>query len=163
MSYIHLTYQHLIKFCIEYTDTLNSQQVTAVDCLDQPIYFLCKIIQWKYPEFALPNYFALFGALHIETELLIANRHLVVGTGLDKIVGNTSIDTAGLQTATLVVNHIHKAMYSVQLSVVLIYTCLKEVHKASNSALLLFSWAEEPSSFCSVYVLDANHDLLSKF
>ena len=137
--------------------------MTAVDCLDQPIYFLCKITQWKYPEFALPNYFALFGALHIETELLIANRHLVVGTGLDKIVGNTSIDTAGLQTATLVVNNIHKAMYSVQLSVVLIYTCLKEVHKASNSALLLFSWAEEPSSFCSVYVLDANHDLLSKF
>ena len=34
---------HLIKFCIEYTNTLNPQQVTAVDCLDQPIYALAKL------------------------------------------------------------------------------------------------------------------------
>ena len=31
---------HLIKLCIEYTNTLSPQQVTAVDCLDQPIYAL---------------------------------------------------------------------------------------------------------------------------
>ena len=62
---------HLIKLCIEYINTLNSQQVTAVHCSDQPIYVLCKIIQCKYPEKA--EYFALFGALHIEKGLLIAN------------------------------------------------------------------------------------------
>ena len=44
------------------------------------------------------------------------------------------------------VNHIHKASYSVQLSVVSIYTCLKKAHKASNSVLPLFSWVEECSS-----------------
>ena len=42
---------HLIKLCIEYRNTLNPQQVTAVDCSDQPIYALSKIFQWKYPEF----------------------------------------------------------------------------------------------------------------
>ena len=81
---------YLIKVCIEYKNTLNSQQVTAVDCSDQPIYIPCKIIQWKYLEFAFPKYFSLFGALHIETELLMANGHLV---GLDEILVNTSIDT----------------------------------------------------------------------
>ena len=81
-----------------------------------------------------------------EKELLKANRHLVAGTGLDKILGDTSIDTAGLQTATVEVNHIHKARYSVQLSVVSIYTSLKEAHKASNSLLPLLLWAEELSS-----------------
>ena len=139
--------QHnLIKLCTEYTNTLNRQQVTAVDCSDQPIYALSKIIQWKYPEFAFPKYFALFGGLHIEKELLIANGHLVAGIGPDEILGVTSIDTAGLQTATVDVNHIHKVRYSVQLSVVSIYTCLKKAHKASNSVLPLFSWAEERSS-----------------
>ena len=69
---------HLIKFCIESTDTLNSQQMGAMDCPDQPIYVLCKIIQWKYPQFAFLEYFALFGALHIETELLIANANIIV-------------------------------------------------------------------------------------
>ena len=118
---------HLIKLCIEYINTLNSQQVTAVHCSDQPIYVLCKIIQCKYPEKA--EYFALFVALHIEKGLLIANRHKVVTIGQDEILGDTSIDTAGLQTATVDVNHIHKARYSVQLSVLSIYTCLKEAHK----------------------------------
>ena len=104
---------HLIKLCTEHTNTLNPQQVTAVGCSDQPLYALSKIIQWKYAEFAFPKYFALFGALHIEKELLIANGHLVAGTGLDEILGDTSIDTAGLQTATVDVNYIHKARYSV--------------------------------------------------
>ena len=40
-----------------------------------------------------------FEALLIEKELLIANRHLV-GTGLEENLGDTSIYTAGLQTAT---------------------------------------------------------------
>ena len=103
-----LDMQHyLIKLCIKYTNTLNPQPVAAVDCSDQPIYALSKIIQWKYPEFAFPNYFALFWALHIEKELLIANGHQVAETGTDKILGDTSIDTAGLQTATVNVNHIH--------------------------------------------------------
>ena len=137
---------HLIKLCIEYANTLNPQQVTAVDCSYQPIYALSKIIQWNYPEFTFPKYHALFGALHIEKKLLIANGHLVAGTGLDEILGDKSIDTAGLQTATVDVNHIHKSRYSVQLSVVLKYTCLKKAHRASNSVLPLFSWAEERSS-----------------
>ena len=58
---------HLIKLCIECINTLNSQQVTAVHCSDQPIYVLCKIIQSEYPEKA--EYFALFGALLIKKEL----------------------------------------------------------------------------------------------
>ena len=59
---------------------------------------------------------------------------------------DSSIDAADLQTATVDVNHIHKARYSVQLSVVSIHTCLKKAHKVSNFVLPLFSWAEERSS-----------------
>ena len=53
--------------------------------------------------------------------------------------------TAGLQTATVDVNHIHTARYFVQLFVVPIYICLK-AHEASNSVLSLYSLAEELSS-----------------
>ena len=75
--------------------------MVAVDCSDQLIYALNKIIQWKYPEFAFSKYFALFGALHTEKELLIANGHLVEGTRLEGITDDTSIYTVGLQTATV--------------------------------------------------------------
>ena len=102
--------------------------MTAVDCLYQPIHALSKIIQWKYPKFAFSQYFALFGALYIGEELLIASGHLVTGTGLEEILGDTSIYIAGLDTATVDVNHIHRVRYSIQLSVVLKYICLKEAH-----------------------------------
>ena len=51
----------------------------------------------------------LLRALHIEKDLLIGNGHLVVGTEIDEILGDTTTDTADLQTATVDVNHIHKA------------------------------------------------------
>ena len=87
-------------------------------------------------------YFALFGALLIEKELVITNGHLGV-TGLDENIAGTSINTAGLQTVTVDINHIYKVKYSIQLFVVPICICLKEAHKGSNSVLLLHLWAEE--------------------
>ena len=92
----------------------------------------------------------MFGALLIEKELFIANGHLAE-TRLEENLGDTSIYTAGLETATVEVNLVHKAMYSVQLSVVPIYICLKEALKASNSVLSLCSWAEERFLFSRMF------------
>ena len=64
------------------------------------------IIQWIYPEFAFPKCFALFGALHTENKLLIANEHLLAGIWLDEILFDISIGTAGLQTVAVDVNHV---------------------------------------------------------
>ena len=79
------------------------------------------------------------------------NSHQVIPLKLDKILGHTSIITAALQTATVDVNHIHKARYSVQLSVVSIYNCLEQVDKAINFVLPLFSLAEERSSYSRMF------------
>ena len=118
---------HLVKICIEHRNTLNLQQVAAVNCSDQPIYALSRIIQRKYREFTFSKYFIL--SLYIKKELLIANGHLVAGTRPEDILGVVSIYRDGLQTATLNVNHIHKARHCVQLFVVTIYICLKKAHK----------------------------------
>ena len=84
---------------------MNPHQVTAVYS-DHPIHFLSKIIQWKYLALPFRKYFDLFGAVHIEKESLKSNGHLIAGTGLGEILGDTSLDTAGLQTATMDVNYI---------------------------------------------------------
>ena len=83
---------------------------------------------------------------------MIANGHLVAGTGLDGILGDTSIDTAGLETATVDVNHIHKARYSVHLSVVPIYTCLKKAHKASVAKIPCCHYFHEQKSVLHLVV-----------
>ena len=133
--------QHdLILLFINYTNTLNPLQITAVDCSDQPIYALSKINQWMCPDFSFPRY---FGGLHIEKALLIANGNILGGSWLDNILGGAAIDTIGLETAVLDVNHIHKARYSLQLSVVVIYACLKEAYAHSKSDLPFFTWAGE--------------------
>ena len=112
----------------EYTNTLNLQQLIAVDCSDQLIYAISKMIQSKYSVIAFPKDFALFGALHIKKELLIANGHLVAGTGLNEIVGDTPIDTAGLQTTTADVNHVPKARFF------LLTICCVDIHLFERSS-----------------------------
>ena len=76
---------------------------------------------------------------------MIAKGQLVAGTGIEEILGDTSIYPAGLKIAAVNVNHIHKSRYSVWLSALPIYVSLNS-HGAINSVLLLYSWAEERSS-----------------
>ena len=144
---------HLISIFIDYTKTLNPKQITAVDCSDQPIYALSKINHWLFPNFAIPRYFPLFGGLHIEKALLIAHGNLIGGSGLEDVLGDMRIETIGLQTAALDVNHIHKGRYAIQLSLVAIYACLKEAYTQSNSEVSIFQWANEV----------AKHNLMFKY
>ena len=65
-------------------------------------------------------------------------------------VGDTSIETAGLQTLTVDVNHIHKARYGVQLPFVSTYTCLKEAIFVGGRTFFIYFY---------VCVLDANHEI----
>ena len=123
--------------------------MTTVDCSYQAIYALSKILQssGNILNLRFQIYFALLGSLLIKKKLLIANEQLV-GTGLEENLGDTSSYTAGLQTATVEVNLIHKAKYSVRLSVVQICICQKE---ASKTVLPSYSWAEEPSLFSRMF------------
>ena len=90
-------HHHLISLFVEYTQTLNHQQLTTVDCSDQLIYALTKINQW------LCRYFPSFGCLHIEKALLVAHGNLIRGSGLEELLGDKQI-----QAIALDVNHTHK-------------------------------------------------------
>ena len=105
--------------------------MTTVDCLYQPINCnpveISEICVFKYTLLCLEHF-------SLRKKLLIANGHLV-RTGLEENLGDTYSYTAGLQTATVEVNLIHKAKYSVRLSVVQICICLKE---ASKTVAIIF-------------------------
>ena len=63
---------HLIKFCIEYTNTLNPQQVTAVDCLDQPIYALAKLSNGNIRICSVGPSHALNSIKNLKEEILLS-------------------------------------------------------------------------------------------
>ena len=106
---------------------------------------MSKINQCLFPKFSLPKYLPLFGGLHIEKALLVAHGKLIAGSGLEELLGDMEMDTTGLKTASLDVNHIHKGRYAIQLSSVAIYTRLKTAHERSKSEISLFEWASNIS------------------
>ena len=134
---------HLFSLFVEYTQTLNPQQLTTVDCSDQPLYAVSKNSQWLCPKFAVPRYVALFGGLHIEKAMLVARGNLIRGSGLENLLGYKQIGTIGLQTAALDVNHIHRGRYVIQLSSVGIYACLKAAYAQKNLDMPIFEWVNE--------------------
>ena len=91
----------------------------------------------------MPRYFALFGGLHIEKAMLVAHGNLIRSSGLEDFLGDQQIETIGLQTAALDVNHIHRGRYVIQLSSVGIYACLKAAYAKSNADMPIFEWANE--------------------
>ena len=102
---------HLISCFIDYNRTLYTDQVTDVDCSDQPVYIFSQICQWFYPlKFGLP----MLGALHIENTLMIVHSKLIAGQGVDAIIGDKGVNIIGLQSAVLDVNHIYKFHYSLK-------------------------------------------------
>ena len=157
---------HLISCFIDYNRTLNTDQVTAVDCSDQPVYALSKICQWFYPsKFGFPMYFPMLGALHIEKALLIVHSKLIGGTGVAAIIGDNRIHIIGLQNAVLDVNHIYKSRYSLKLCSAAVYACLKGAHHKSGSQIDLLPWAQLMASECLMFkywltVLQFEIDLL---
>ena len=128
---------HLIKFWVECKNTLNSQQEsiglfgsTNISPLQNNTMEVSRICISKVLCF-------VWSASHWDRIIDSKQTHSS-GNRTRRILDYTFIDTAGPQTVTVDVNCIHKARFSVQLSVVSIYTCLDEAHKAINSTLLLF-------------------------
>ena len=75
--------------------------------------------------------------------MLVAHGNLIRGSGLEDLLGDKQIETIGLQTAALEVNHIHRGRYVIQLSSAGIYDCLKAAYAQSNSDMPIFEWANE--------------------
>ena len=75
--------------------------------------------------------------------MIVAHGNMIRGSGLEDFLGDKKIETIGLQTAALDVNHIRRGRYVIQLSSVGIYACLKAVYAQSNSVMPIFEWANE--------------------
>ena len=92
--------------------------------------------------FSKDAYFAVLGGLHLEQQLLKINGQLVTGSGLDDILDKSKLSYIGLKTAFCDVNDIKKALYSVEVVVVCLYTQLSHAHMESGTSLDLEQWAE---------------------
>ena len=75
--------------------------------------------------------------------MLVAHGNLIRGSGLEDLLADKQIETIGLQSAALDVNHIHRGRYVIQLLSVGIYACLKAAYTQSKSDMPIFERPNE--------------------
>jgi len=76
-------------------DTLNPGQVPIITT-DQPLYALCKQIQWSWPElYSEDNFIVMFGGLHIEMNALKVLGDLLHSSGWTGALTQANIASSG--------------------------------------------------------------------
>ena len=134
---------HIMSMVKKIVQYVNHNQV-PIDVSDQPVFALSKELQLRLPQmFGYDKYICMLGDLHIEQSLLVMHGQLIKGSGLDSIMSNTNLSTAGGTTALVDVNHIKRSRYCLQVSVIVVYKLLKAAHLESQSSLTLFEWLDQ--------------------
>ena len=169
----------------DYTSYLNSGQTTVV-CSDQPLYALKKTILWDNPAKFQKNdtcsitnldpetrtasplivtpyccynsdVFTLFGVMHIEQTVgMKCTGDLIMGTGLEDLLGSAGLKTIGLMTSLCCVSSIKKARYGGQVIGPVLRSLLVEAYQQSTGAKDLTGlndWTEKQEAPMFKYLL----------
>ena len=135
---------HTMSVIKKTTHFINRNQI-PVDASDQPVYALSKEIQLRYPTtFGQDKYITLLGDLHMEHTILLMHGQLIKGSGLDSILLHSKLSTEGT-SAIVDANDIKRSRYCLQVSIVVIFTLLKQAHANSGSNLPVFEWLDKIS------------------
>lgn len=108
------TMAHCMKVLAKSTNFLNPGQ-TPVMVVDQPLYAMCKQLQWLGIEnFNEENFFILFGTMHIEQAGLKLAGQWLDGSGWTSALTEAKVATSGRADAAVKVCHLTRARYAHQ-------------------------------------------------
>ena len=89
------TLYHSLHLTIRMTDFLNAGQTPILE-VDQPLYALCKKLQWKYPETVRENRCLLMiGAMHTEKMIYTVLGNWLAGSGWTIALTKACVATSG--------------------------------------------------------------------
>ncbi|CAG9769504.1 unnamed protein product [Ceutorhynchus assimilis] len=132
----------LVKTTMQY---LNKNQ-TPVMCFDQPLYTICKTIQWNWPEiYGEDKFVILMGLLHIEQSFLRILGQVLEGSGWVDLLANSNIITEGSAESVTKVTHILRARRMHQISAATLYSLLIDAHENEETDKTLHDWIDEKS------------------
>lgn len=102
---------NVVKDAITY---LNPEQVPVM-VVDQPLYALCKQIQYLLPETHGKDKFLIFlGGLHIEMAAFRAAGHWLDGSGWVNVLTRAEVTTSGRAESMLKASHLTRTRYTHQ-------------------------------------------------
>ena len=110
--------KHTMEIVKENTEFINAGQ-TPVLGADQPLYAICKQLQWQFPESLGEDKFVMqLGALHIEDKWQLMLGKMLRGSGWDTALAHAEVLSSGRAQSALNDHHIKRTRHAHQVSLV---------------------------------------------
>lgn len=118
------TMYHSLHLAIETALFLNEGQTPVLE-VDQPLYALCKKLQWKYPDtVGEDKCLLMIGAMHTEKMIYSILGDWLSGSGWTVALTKACVTTSGSAESFLGAAHITKTRYAYQVTALALYTLL---------------------------------------
>lgn len=92
---------------------LNPNQIPVIT-LDQPLFALAKMVQWKWPAaYGEESYVVLMGGLHVEMALWSVLGDLLAGSGWTTALTEADVASSGVAESFLKASHLTRTRYCI--------------------------------------------------
>lgn len=103
--------EHSMKVVAKAVQHLNPGQ-TPVMVADQPLYAMCKSIQWQNESLSEEIFFVMFGAMHIELASLRVLGQWLHESGWVTALAEAEVTTEGRANSMIKVGHLTRTRYA---------------------------------------------------
>jgi hypothetical protein len=122
---------------------LNGDQ-TPVIAVDQPLFALCKLIQWNWPQkYGENKFIIMFGAFHIEQAWLRLIGKWMQGCGWTEVIVESNIATVGVADSLLSVSHVTRARHAHEVTSAALHMLLMSAYNSAESQLDYDAWCDD--------------------
>ena len=126
--------RHRMDIVKNAVDFLNPGQVPIITA-DQPLYALCKQIQWRWPGcYSEDHFIVMFGGLHIEMNALKVLGDLLDSSGWTGALTQANIASSGTADSYLKVSHVTRTRHAHQVTVSNLYILLHKAYTEYSSS-----------------------------
>ncbi|KAK3925234.1 hypothetical protein KUF71_002620, partial [Frankliniella fusca] len=132
---------HVVSKAVRF---LNPGQIPVI-VVDQPLYALCKSIQWQDAAFSEENIFVMLGGMHIELAALRVAGQWLEGSGWTAALVDAGVTTQGRADATIKASHLTRSRYAHQVTAAALYRLQVAAYEeySSDDPLTFEDWRHE--------------------
>ena len=131
---------HSMNVILSSVRVLNGDQAPVI-AVDQPLFALCKLIQWNWPQkYGEDKFVIMFGAFHIEQAWLRLLGKWMQGCGWTDVMVECGIATAGVAESLLSVSHVTRARHAHEVTAAALHMLLMSAYNTANSADSFDAW-----------------------
>ena len=127
--------KHTMEIVKENTEFINPRQTPVVGA-DQPLYAICKQLQWKFPDSLGEDKFVMqLGTLHIEDKCHQMMGKMLQGSGWDTVLAQANVLSSCLGQSTLSEHHIKRTSYAHQVSLASLSSLRRDAYSQHSSTV----------------------------